>query len=100
MRLARENLGISQRELARRCGISEAQIGKYEKGTIDPSSTYLRNIAEVLGVSTDYLVGLTDNPLDHLGSDQISESERELLNSFRREGWAGVAHLLAEQFKK
>lgn len=100
MREAREALGISQRELARRCGISEAQISKYEKGTIDPSSTFLKNIAEALNVSADYLLGLTNEPRGHLGDDLVTEDEESLLHSFRREGWAGVAQLLVEQLRK
>src|SRR5262245_34607018 len=100
MREAREALGISQRELARRCGISEAQISKYEKGTIDPSATYLKNIAEVLNVSTDFLLGLTNLPRGQLGDDLISSDEETLVASFRREGWAGVAQLVADQLKK
>jgi len=76
----REKRGMSQRELARLCGIGDAQVSKYENGHTDPSATYLRIMAEVLQVSADYLLGLTDDPRGHLG-DSLSAEERQLLDA-------------------
>lgn len=100
LREARERLGISQRELARRCGMSDVQIGRYEKGLIDPTSTSLKQMAQTLNLSSDYLLGLTDDPRGHLGDNIIEGDEHALIEAFRREGQVGVAQWLVEQMKK
>jgi transcriptional regulator with XRE-family HTH domain len=100
LRDARARLGWSQRELARRCGIGDAQINKYEGGLSDPSSVILKRIAEVLDLSTDYLLGLTDDPHGHLGDGELKEDERAMLEAYRRAGWPGVARLMADMMEK
>lgn len=80
LRMWREKHGWSQRELARLCGLGEAQVNKYENGQTDPSAKYLKAIAEKLGVSTDYLLGLTDSPHGQLG-DTLKAEERRLLDA-------------------
>lgn len=100
LRTLREQHGWSQRELARRCGVSDAQINKYESGQTDPSSTYLKLIAEQLNVSTDYLLGVTDDPQGHYGDGQLSDDEHAMLQIYRREGWPGVFRFGAERLAK
>lgn len=63
----RESLGLSQRELARLVGISPPNISRYESGKITPTEDVIRQIAEKLSVSTDYLLGLTDDPTPKSG---------------------------------
>jgi len=100
LRSWREKRGLSQRELARLSGIGEAQVSKYENGNVDPSATYLKKMAEVLQVSADYLLGLSDDPKGQLGANEMNNDERDLLDKFRRDGWSGVAHLLGDQLAK
>lgn len=49
--------GISQRELARRTGITAATICRYCNGSKTPGSKAIIKIAEALDVGTDYLLG-------------------------------------------
>lgn len=49
---------MTNRELSYRIGVTEVTIGRYIKGMREPNVTNLANIAEVLGVTTDYLLGL------------------------------------------
>lgn len=54
--------GMSQAELARKASISQTAISFYickYRGT--PQAETLRRIAVALGVSADYLIGLTDD---------------------------------------
>lgn len=100
LRTLREQKGLSQRELARLCGLSSPQIYKYENNQSDPTSTSLTAIADQLGVSTDFLLGRTDNPRGTLGDDMVTEEEKKMLEIFRREGWSGVARLSVERLSK
>jgi transcriptional regulator with XRE-family HTH domain len=93
LRESREQRGWSQRELARLCDLGENQIHRYEAGKADPSATHLRLIADRLGVSTDYLLGLSDNPRGQLGDSELNEDERAVLEAFRRDQWSGVVKL-------
>ena len=57
---ARESHGMNQAELAEKAGVTPAAISQIEKGTRVPTIPVLHRIANVLGVSLDYLAGKTD----------------------------------------
>jgi len=100
LRALREEHGWSQRELARLCGFGETQISKYEAGVVDPSASNLALLADVLGVSADYLLGRADLPEVGLGQTGLDEDEKMLVIRFRRDGWTGVIRLGAERLAK
>lgn len=100
LRSLREQRGWSQRELARLCGFGEGQVRKYELESNDPSSTHLKRMAELLEVSLDFLVGMTDDPRGHVGDGTITNDEYSILETFRREGWPGVIRLGGERLSK
>ena len=52
----RKELNLSQSELADKVGISYAQIGRYETKGVQPPAGTLSIIADVLGVSPDFLI--------------------------------------------
>ncbi|MBW1698972.1 MAG: helix-turn-helix transcriptional regulator [Deltaproteobacteria bacterium] len=56
----RESQGMNQAELAEKAGVTPAAISQIEKGTRVPTIPVLHRIANVLGVSLDYLTGKTD----------------------------------------
>ena len=61
IRQERLRYGMSQVELARRIGISKTAMNQIESGeTEDPRVSRLRAIADILGVSMDYLAGRQD----------------------------------------
>lgn len=97
LRETRESLGLSQRELGRRCGLAYMMIHRYESGKADPSITTLQHIAEQLKVSSDYLLGLSDKPYSQLMHSDLQRDELALVDAFRSEGWAGVMRLMAER---
>jgi len=51
---------ITQRELAQRIGVTEVTISRYLNGERKPRIEIISKIAEVLGVSIDYLLGYSD----------------------------------------
>jgi transcriptional regulator with XRE-family HTH domain len=58
--LARRRAGVSQGELAKRTEMYASDISKMERGRMLPTAPRLRRLAEALGVSADYLLGLQD----------------------------------------
>jgi transcriptional regulator with XRE-family HTH domain len=57
LREERDRVGISQRELARRIGLSASMISQIESGQSKPSVSTLYGIVTELGVSVDDLFG-------------------------------------------
>jgi transcriptional regulator with XRE-family HTH domain len=97
LKALREQHGWSQRELARLCDLGITAISKYERAESDPSSGHLKIMAEKLDVTADYLLGLTDNPKGLSGNDELTDDEQAVLLALRRDGWRGVARVLAER---
>jgi transcriptional regulator with XRE-family HTH domain len=52
---AREDLGLTQVELAQACGIYHSTISRYETGERVPTPRYMRKLAERLNKSIPYL---------------------------------------------
>ncbi len=55
IRRRRQELGMTQLDLAERTGLSEAAVRSYELGTRNPKDAHREAIAEALGVSANYL---------------------------------------------
>jgi ribosome-binding protein aMBF1 (putative translation factor) len=53
IREAREAAGLSQRELARRMGTSQAAIGRLEAGGVGATLTTLQRVATALGLEVN-----------------------------------------------
>lgn len=65
VKTAREQCGIHQAELARRLGCSVNALSMLENNAItDPRASRIIGIAETLGVSADFLLGLQDTAAD------------------------------------
>lgn len=60
----RKDKKLSQDDLAKKMDMQGAVIGRYERDEVKPSIDVAAKIAQVLGVSLDYLVGNTDMLLD------------------------------------
>ncbi|MCQ2419717.1 MAG: helix-turn-helix transcriptional regulator [Clostridia bacterium] len=54
--LLRTQQGMSQQMLARALGVSASAVGMYEQGRREPSLQTVVKLAELFGVSTDYLL--------------------------------------------
>lgn len=54
----RENIGLTQSQLANRLGVTRAAVNAWEMGISFPSTALLAELSRLFGVSTDYLLGL------------------------------------------
>ncbi|SFU69994.1 helix-turn-helix domain-containing protein [Alicyclobacillus macrosporangiidus] len=88
-KLLREGRGWTQDDIAAKLGVSRSTIAGYEsenKGRVPREETLIK-IAELLGCTTDYLLGRTDDPHASAVSDVVemmSSEERRLLETIRQ----------------
>lgn len=54
--------GVTQKSIADNIGVDEVSLQRYEYGTVRPKLEKLVKLADFFNVSTDYLLGRTDNP--------------------------------------
>jgi len=62
LRDMREDHDLSQNKLAEYLGIAQTQYSRYERGVRAIPVDLLIRLAVLYKTSTDYLLGLTDNP--------------------------------------
>lgn len=62
IRELRKQRRLSQTDLAKLIHVSQATVTSWETGRADPSSSALNTLADFFGVSSDYLLGRTDEP--------------------------------------
>ncbi|MBS5571963.1 MAG: helix-turn-helix transcriptional regulator [Christensenellales bacterium] len=62
VRQARQRVGISQKDLARKVGITQAFLSEVETGTKSPSLLTAAKLARALGCTIDELLGETIDP--------------------------------------
>lgn len=60
--MLRKKKGIGQKELATVLNLSVSTISNYENGIHDPDLETLCALSDYYGVTTDYLLGHTDQP--------------------------------------
>lgn len=58
----REANNLSQNAISKEIGMDQRAYGRYEHGERTPRLEQLVALADFFGVSTDYLLGRTDNP--------------------------------------
>ena len=58
----RKSLNMTQRQLSSAVGIPYQSYQTYEYGTSTPSAKVIKKIAVAFNVTTDYLLGLSDEP--------------------------------------
>jgi transcriptional regulator with XRE-family HTH domain len=80
----RTQLKMSQERLADLVGTSQKQISRYETGENDPTGDVLASLARAMKTSTDWLVGLTDDPTIPGEHDELSPDERQIISALRR----------------
>lgn len=69
----REERNLTQDDIAKAINTSRTNIGRWEKGLNEPASSYIIKLADFFEVSTDYLLGRSDD----LGVISISSQKEK-----------------------
>lgn len=77
IRSTREQLGMTQAELAKKLGLTRSSVNSWEMGLSVPSTQYIIELAKLFGVSTDYLLGLNQGA--SISVESLSEKEVTIL---------------------
>lgn len=73
----REQENISREHLANSLGITYSALSKYETGKREPDFKLLQKISNYFSVTTDYLLGNTDEPAQLSQQAKIEKDEAE-----------------------
>ncbi len=57
----RKRAKINQEELGAKLEVTGAAVGSYERGKREPSIESIKKMCEIFNVSSDYLLGMTDD---------------------------------------
>ena len=81
IRACRLNHNFPQRYVARQLGVSTQTVSYWETDQRVPSTENLRQLAELFDVTSDYLLGLTEDPHGHqdVDVDPYEPSDAELM---------------------
>lgn len=82
----RDNLEMTQMELAEKIGITPMTLAKYTKDLNEPRSSTIAKMAQVLNTTSDYIIGLTDDytPSGAASPPPQNKREQDLLFRFRK----------------
>jgi len=94
LRILREEIGLTQKELAEKMNIAKTTYNNYETGKREPDKETLKRFAAFFDCSIDYLLGFSDirnpyknnNTANHKGNDcdeQLTEEELFAVNQFK-----------------
>ncbi len=73
--------GLTKTEISSRAGIAPEQLSRYLQGKTLPSARVLASLAQTLGASADFLLGM-----------KASESERDALERRLMRAWGGLPY--------
>ncbi|WP_144528765.1 helix-turn-helix domain-containing protein [Peribacillus simplex] len=97
IKMCRQNINLSQETLAENLGMKRTNIANYEAGRVIPPGNILMELADIFGVSTDYLLGRSiQDGIQKL--DEVNEEVRALARDINHLN-AGDKDLLKDLIK-
>ena len=87
LRYAREQKGLSQKDVAEKIGVAKSTYSLYESGNREPNVQTIKKISDVLNVSADDLLGINSEPTTiaaHFDGDEYTEEQLERIKEFAK----------------
>ena len=85
LKLAREQKGLSQKDVAEKIGVAKSTYSLYESGNREPNVQTIKKIANALDVSADELLGIDTEPITlaaHFEGDEYTKDELDEIRQF------------------
>ena len=83
----REELDITQTQLAEMVGLTKMTLYKYEKDKCEPRSEIISRLSDALNTTADFLIGRTNDPSPIKSNSSIESSynkSNELISKFNK----------------
>ncbi|WP_432405287.1 helix-turn-helix domain-containing protein [Wukongibacter sp. M2B1] len=100
IRLLRESQKMTHDNLAKLLNVGRSTISNYERDYRKPDIDMLKKIANVFSVTTDYLLGLTENPNNKLTDDVNKQLADEIIEIYIRKGKIKKGEKLTKEQEK
>lgn len=88
---------LTHQALAEKLDVAMRMIARYEASETDPSGDVVRRIADVFNVTTDYLLGRSDDPNPQTPVGDLSEQERAILFAVRSGDLIGAIRAIVNE---
>jgi len=79
LRELREEKGYLQKFVADKIGVRSNTLSGYENGTRSPDPEMIKKLADLYGVTTDYLLGHEVKDIDSMSDEEIDEEIKEIM---------------------
>lgn len=76
--------GVSQRQLALTCSITEASMSKYLSGARTPHIEVIGRLAKALDTTSDYLLGIDENNGHYAAIKKVVDENKSFLTMEER----------------
>lgn len=86
LKLQRAKHEKSQEEVANAIKVSRARYSHYENNHVEPDLDIIKRLADFYNVSSDYLLGITDNPKNNIAEIDIIQEDEEDYKTLNRYG--------------
>lgn len=92
----RKNKGYNQEQLAHKLNVSPSTIGMWEQGRRQPDNETIKKLANLFGVSTDYLL---DNDIDQddKNKDLLQAIANDLSNPLNKAIYSKTSELKSDK---
>jgi transcriptional regulator with XRE-family HTH domain len=92
--LARKGLQLTQQQLAEQLGIAQQTIAHYEGGRLKVSASLLPQLAEILNLTLDELLGLPSRQMGKRGPTSRLEQQIEIISQLPKAKQKFVTEML------
>lgn len=89
----RKSQGLMQKELAEMLQVAQNTLSTWELGKYDPSIKALNQMADIFGVSVDYILGRTDEPAEETQQEETSGNKEFSASTQSAKVWMIVQKL-------
>lgn len=84
LKKARQAKYFTQEQLAELANVELHQVWRHENGKTTPDGNIVARYAQALDISSDYLLGISDDPKPNVQISDLTRAERAVIAAWRR----------------